>query len=136
MPIWFVPRERQYKGERCGGVQILITDWKIFDPLKLGLVLALTLRKHYPLEWKPEGILPLLGDRASYQAILAGREVAEIEGLWQSELAAFLAIRARYLLYGRGAELSPDLEIGLAGQSGFRGPGASGGGSVCGSLDW
>ena len=44
VPIWFVPRERQYKGERCGGVQILIVDWNAFDPMKLGLALAVTLR--------------------------------------------------------------------------------------------
>ena len=79
-----------------------MTDWSAFDPMRLGLALALTLRKHYPQEWKPEGILALLGDCASYQAILAGRQVEAIVDLWQSELASFLAIRARYLLYDRG----------------------------------
>jgi uncharacterized protein YbbC (DUF1343 family)/CubicO group peptidase (beta-lactamase class C family) len=104
VPIWFRPAERQYKGERCGGVQILITDWSSFDPLKLGLALAVTLRKHYPQEWKPEGVLRMLGDRASYEAIVAGRGIEEIERLWQRELDEFRRTRARYLLYGPKTE--------------------------------
>src|SRR5262249_14796522 len=86
VPIWFVPSERQYKGERCGGVQIVIDNWKVFEPIRLGLALALTLRNDYSKAWKPEGILKLLGDRATYQAILAGRKAREIEDLWQGEL--------------------------------------------------
>ena len=84
VPIWFVPRERQYKDQRCGGVQILIVDWNVFDPMKLGLALAVSLRARYPAEWKPEGVLTMLGDRASYQAILAGRGSQEIESRLES----------------------------------------------------
>jgi uncharacterized protein YbbC (DUF1343 family) len=99
VPIRFVPRERQYQGQQCGGVQIVITDWKVFDPLRLGLTIAVTLRKQYRAIWKPEALLPLIGDLATYEAILAGRDAASIEDLWQAELVSFLAIRSRYLLY-------------------------------------
>ena len=101
VPIWFVPRERQYRDQRCGGVQILIVDWNVFDPMKLGLALAVTLRAHYPAEWKLEGILTMLADRASYQAILTGRTLDEIESLWQADLEAFRRTRAKYLIYDR-----------------------------------
>ncbi len=104
VPTWFVPRERQYKGERCGGVQILIVDWNAFDPMKLGLALAVTLRARYPAEWKPEGILTMLGDRASYQAILEGRGFQAIEPPWRTELDEFRRIRLRYLIYDRDGE--------------------------------
>jgi uncharacterized protein YbbC (DUF1343 family)/CubicO group peptidase (beta-lactamase class C family) len=100
VPVHFRPSERQYKGERCGGVQILITEWTDFDPLKLGLALAVTLRKQYPREWKPDGVLRMLGDRAAYEAIVGGRGIEEIEALWQGELDEFRRVRARYLLYG------------------------------------
>jgi uncharacterized protein YbbC (DUF1343 family) len=99
VPIWFTPRERQYKGQRCGGVQLEIVDWNAFEPIKLGLALAVTLRMRYSAEWKPEGILTMLGDRAAYQAILAGRSLWEIERLWQTELEEFQQIRALYLIY-------------------------------------
>ncbi len=101
VPIWFVPRERQYKGERCGGVQILIVDWSRFDPLRLGLTLAVTLQAQFPKDWKPEGLLKMLGDRATYQAILEGRDAQAIESLWGTELDAFRRVRQRYLIYDR-----------------------------------
>jgi uncharacterized protein YbbC (DUF1343 family)/CubicO group peptidase (beta-lactamase class C family) len=99
VPIWFVPRERQYAGERCGGVQIMISDWSRFDSMKLGLTLAMALNRQHPRQWNPEGILKMLGDRATYQAIREGQSIAEIEELWRSELAQFLTVRAPYLLY-------------------------------------
>ena len=99
VPIWFIPSERQYKGERCGGVQILITDWSSFDPLRLGLALAVTLR---------EALSPgVEAGRSSPDAggpgVLRGhRESAvgfkKIEALWQKELEEFRRVRARYLL--------------------------------------
>jgi uncharacterized protein YbbC (DUF1343 family)/CubicO group peptidase (beta-lactamase class C family) len=99
VPIEFVPSERQYKGERCGGVQILVVDWSTFDPIKLGVGLALTLRKGYPDQWKPERLLPMLADRSTYQAILDGKSLGRIEALWVQELADFAEVRDRYLIY-------------------------------------
>ena len=99
VPIWFVPRERQYKGERCGGVQITIVNWEEFEPMKLGLALALTLRAHYPTAWKPEGLLKMLADRAAFEAILAGKSAAAIESLWRAELDEFQLVRRRYLIH-------------------------------------
>lgn len=99
VPIYFTPRERQYKGERCGGVQILITDRTRFEPLRLGLALATTLTKHYPSQWKAEGIRKMLCHQESYKAIMEGWSAASIERLWRAGLAEFRSIRARYLLY-------------------------------------
>ncbi len=101
MPIWFVPRERQYKGERCGGVQIMMTDWKAFDPMKLGLTLARTLKARYPAAWKPDGLLKMLGDRTAYEAILQSKSMASIESMWRAELDEFQRIRRGYLMYDR-----------------------------------
>jgi uncharacterized protein YbbC (DUF1343 family) len=99
VPIWFTPTERQYKGERCGGVQILITDWSVFEPLKLGLALAVTLRKNYVQQWRPNGVLWMLGDHAVYSAIVDGRGVPDVESLWRRELDRFRSSRSKYLLY-------------------------------------
>jgi SSS family transporter len=99
VPIRFTPRERQHAGTECGGVQIAITDWSRFEPLSLGITLALVLRDLYPDRWQPEGMLKLIADRATYQALLAGRDAAGIMALWQPELAEFLAVRSRYLIY-------------------------------------
>ena len=98
-PIEFVPSERQYSGERCGGVQILITDWSTFDPMKFGLGLALTLRKEYRDQWKPERMPTLLANKATYEAILAGQSIPRIEALWSRKLAEFEEVRERHLIY-------------------------------------
>ena len=58
VPIRFTPRERQYAGGACGGVQIIVDDWSRFDPLRLGIRLAVQLRALYPREWEPEGLAP------------------------------------------------------------------------------
>jgi uncharacterized protein YbbC (DUF1343 family)/CubicO group peptidase (beta-lactamase class C family) len=99
VPIHFTPTQRQYMGLRCGGVFIIIANWSQFEPIQLGVTLAVTLRALYPEEWKPEGLLRLLADRASYQDILAGKPVEAIMAGWDRELKEFQGVRARYLLY-------------------------------------
>jgi uncharacterized protein YbbC (DUF1343 family) len=99
IPTFFTPSQRQYAGRRCGGVQILVTNWASFDPLRLGITLARELRVRHPEEWQPEGVLRLLGDRATYEDILAKKPVETIMARWIEELAEFEKIRSRYLLY-------------------------------------
>ena len=53
VPFYFTPKERQHAGKRCGGVQILITNWAEFDPLRLGITLAAQLRSQYPKTGSP-----------------------------------------------------------------------------------
>ncbi len=98
-PIRFTPKERQFAGEECGGVQIAVTDWAVFDPVRLGVTFALALRKAYPKDWKPEALMKLLTHQATYQAILDGRDPVEIEQSWKTDLDAFKATRAKYLIY-------------------------------------
>lgn len=99
VPIRFTPRERQYAGVECGGIQIFLTDWTGFEPLTLGMEIAVALRKLYPRDWKAEGFLKMVADRATYQALLEGRNAQVISALWKGELEAFLVLRRRYLLY-------------------------------------
>ena len=37
------------------------------------MTLAVELRRQYPRDWEPEGLLRLLADRATYGDILAGK---------------------------------------------------------------
>jgi uncharacterized protein YbbC (DUF1343 family) len=99
VPIYFTPKERQYAGQRCGGVQILLVRWDEFDPLALGISLARTLRARYPSQWQPERLMNLLADRETFDAILAGKATGEIRKGWDRELAEFRRLREKYLLY-------------------------------------
>lgn len=99
VPIHFTPSERQYAKQDCGGVYILITDRDRVEPIRLGVGIASTLRRLYPNDWKSDGFLKMLADQASYDALLAGRSPDEIEQTWRGELADYLRVRSRYLLY-------------------------------------
>ncbi|MBY0395910.1 MAG: DUF1343 domain-containing protein, partial [Thermoleophilia bacterium] len=64
-----------------------------------GFGLAHALRTLYPNDWKPEKVNVLLADDAAQKAIQYGKTPDEAAALWRDELAAFLAVRERYLVY-------------------------------------
>jgi uncharacterized protein YbbC (DUF1343 family)/CubicO group peptidase (beta-lactamase class C family) len=99
VPIYFTPTERQHARVRCGGVQIVLMNWQSFDPLRLGVALAVTLRKLYPKDWQPEGVLRLLANKTAYDDILECKLVDTILAHWTGELEEFQRVRSRYLLY-------------------------------------
>lgn len=99
LPIRFRPTERQFKGEDCGGAFIQITDRARFDPIDLGLSLAVALRSEYRDQWNPDALLRFIADHATYDALLAGKSVAELKAGYQDGLDRFKRVRAKYLLY-------------------------------------
>jgi uncharacterized protein YbbC (DUF1343 family)/CubicO group peptidase (beta-lactamase class C family) len=99
VPVRFTPKERQFAGQECKGVNIAITDWSTFEPVDLGISIAITLRSTYPKTWEPSGFLKMLADRDSFEALLAGGNLAAIKATWDGELAEFVKVRAKYLLY-------------------------------------
>ena len=80
-------------------MQITITDWSAFEPVDLGITLAITLKSLYPRQWEPAGFLKMLADRDSYETLLAGGDLAAIRATWSNELSEFLKVRAKYLIY-------------------------------------
>ena len=41
----------------------------------------------------------MLADRDAYEALMAGGDLAAIRSTWDGELAEFLKVRAKYLIY-------------------------------------
>ena len=101
-PIRFTPKERQFAGQECGGVQVAITSRAEFEPVTMGLAIALSLRKLYREEWQTEGFRKMIADDATTAAVLEGRSLTDIEALWREELSAFRAVRAKYMIYPEG----------------------------------
>jgi uncharacterized protein YbbC (DUF1343 family)/CubicO group peptidase (beta-lactamase class C family) len=99
VPIRFSPSERQYEGEDCGGVHIIITDWDEFEPIELGIGLAVTLRRLYPDQWETKALNRLMTNAAATEAIIAGESVREVRRTWARELREFLEVRQTYLIY-------------------------------------
>ena len=70
-------------GQRCGGVQILVTNWDEFDPLRLGAALALELRQAVSDEVGARGAQAPAGRSGDLRTISwpAGRSVEIIVAL-------------------------------------------------------
>ncbi len=99
IPIEFTPDASKYKGESCGGINVLITDRSRFDPLRTGFTLATTLRRLYPSDWDTKHYNHLLLNREANDAVLNGASVEQIKSAWQAKLKSFLARRNQFLLY-------------------------------------
>lgn len=98
-PVRFTPDASTFAGEACQGVQFTIIDREALEPVRTGLGIAMVLRRDYPERWQTERYIRLLGNAATLDALLAGRDVAEIEAIYAAGLAAFSARRKPFLLY-------------------------------------
>ena len=99
IPIEFTPTVSVFAGERCGGVQILLSDREALDSVRVGLTLALTLRRLYGKAWQPEKLLTLLVNQKTYDAVIAGRSYADMAAGWAEELQGFEARARAWRLY-------------------------------------
>jgi len=99
VPVKQTPVSNLYANKSCNGLQILIDDWSTFEPMKTGIAIAWALRKIHPDDWKIEKYNTLLLNKATLDALTAGKHYAEIEKLWRADLAAFETLRKSVLLY-------------------------------------
>ena len=99
VPLTFTPDASKFRGERCGGVSLIITRRSEFHPLRTGLTIAGELRRKYKEQWQADGFLRLLANVGVHAAVLAGKHVDEIEVLAEPEFQRYRRRRARYLLY-------------------------------------
>ena len=87
-----------------------MTDREAFAPFETYLALIMSIRALWPDEFawreKPYEFVTdrpafdlLCGGPAIREAIEAGAELPDIVALWRDDLAAFVEIRQRYLLY-------------------------------------
>ncbi|MGB9182336.1 MAG: exo-beta-N-acetylmuramidase NamZ domain-containing protein [Pyrinomonadaceae bacterium] len=99
VPVRFMPNASVFKGEECGGINIIITDRAQFRPLRAGLEIAVALRALYPNEWKVDDLQRLLANADALERIKRGDSVEEIMRSWNNALEEFRRSRAQVLLY-------------------------------------
>jgi len=99
VPIEFTPTGSKFAKEKCGGVNILITDRARFEPLRTGFEIAAALRRLYPNKWDAKSYGRLLGNDKTLDALLAGKSADEIMEVAREGMSDFLRRRGRYLLY-------------------------------------
>jgi uncharacterized protein YbbC (DUF1343 family) len=97
--VRFKPNAGPYAGKDCSGVSLRVTDRALFEPVRTGIALALSLRRLHRAQWKTTRLHEIIGQPAVTSAILALRPLSEIEALYEDELEAFRSKRQKYLLY-------------------------------------
>jgi uncharacterized protein YbbC (DUF1343 family) len=95
----FKPNASLYAGKDCTGLSLRVTDRALFEPVRTGIALALSLRRLYRTQWQAARLHEIIGQPAVTRAILALRPLSEIEALYEDELEAFRSKRQKYLLY-------------------------------------
>ena len=99
VPAEFTPDDSLYAHEKCGGVQIIVTDRNVLDAPELGIEVASALQSLYPGDYKVAGVDALMLNKASVDAILAGEDPRRIAEQWRESLERFEMLRTKYLTY-------------------------------------
>ena len=108
---FFTPAFWRYRDERCGGVQVHVTDRDSFRPVETGVHLLRTLMNLYPRRF--EFNEPTYEERRHFDllagtdrlrlSLLEGVPVREITASWEPGLERFKNERSSYLLYEEGS---------------------------------
>ncbi|HEX8473405.1 MAG TPA: exo-beta-N-acetylmuramidase NamZ domain-containing protein [Pyrinomonadaceae bacterium] len=99
VPVRFTPKASVFKGEDCGGINIIVTDRAQFRPLRVGLEIAVALRRFYPTEWKVDDYLRLLANADTLERVRRADAPEDITRAWATRLDEFRRARARALIY-------------------------------------
>jgi uncharacterized protein YbbC (DUF1343 family) len=99
VPVQFVPRASVYAGEKCRGVNLVITNRDALDATELGLEMASALHSLFPSEYHLGAIDGLVRNKSTLDALEAGQDPVRIAENWRDSLEVFNAIRSKYLLY-------------------------------------
>jgi uncharacterized protein YbbC (DUF1343 family) len=95
----FIPIAGLYSGQRCGGVGARITDRAAVRSMRVGLEVAVILRKLYPKQFDVSKLIELVGNSDTIQQLQTGVAPEKIVASWSTSLAEFEQIRRKYFLH-------------------------------------
>ena len=98
-PVVFTPASAPHAGKRCGGVAFRVLNRGAVRSMRLGIEIALILKKLYPKQFDSDKLILLLGNESSVKRIQNGGGVDEILAGWEADLKTFQQTRTKYLLY-------------------------------------
>jgi uncharacterized protein YbbC (DUF1343 family) len=99
VPVRFTPKSSVHKDAECGGVNIIVTERNLFEPVITGLEMAAQLKKLFPKDFSTERFNRLLVNQKVFDAFRQGADARAMRQIWATELEGFRAIRRKYLLY-------------------------------------
>jgi uncharacterized protein YbbC (DUF1343 family) len=99
VPVTFTPDASNYAGQKCEGVNLIVTERNAFDAPELGIELASALHKLFPDQFRMERMKELLLNESAYSAIAEGQDPRRIADDWREPLEKFQQLREKYLIY-------------------------------------
>lgn len=99
VPRRFRPNASAYKDQDCDGLEILLVNRAVFDPVLLGLELLGATLKFHPGQFDLGHALRLLGSDEAAQRLQRGQTGREILEAMRGQIEEFRKIRATYLVY-------------------------------------
>jgi len=98
-PTSFTPTESVGRGTLLQGIRFEIVNREIFDSTRLGIELAAALVKLYPDKIDLSRTKRLMGSNDVIDRLTAGQDPRSIQETYRDQLAAFVTLRERYLIY-------------------------------------
>ncbi len=95
----FTPASSVHANKLCHGVRMTLSDRELLRPVDVGIALATTLQRLYPMEFNLPKFETLAGNPMTTRGVKNGDPLTEFHAQWSPQLAGFLARRERYLIY-------------------------------------
>ena len=104
LPARFTPSASKYAGVPCRGVQLFITDYKAFEPVKTGVTLLFAVKTAYPDDFRflpaPKGNLSASIDRLGGDSLLrTASSAAEVYTIFEKEAEVFYRRIRPFFIY-------------------------------------
>jgi len=99
VPHRFTPHTSVYKDQECEGLDILLVNRDVFDPVLMGMELLAATLKYHPGRFDLDGVMRLLGSDEAAERLKRGETGREVLQAMKGQLEEFAKIRSRYLLY-------------------------------------
>ena len=99
VPVFFTPASSNYRGQQCGGVNLILTDRSRFNSVQAGLSLISVLRRLYGEQFGIDKTMRLLGSEQVLSALKKGDALAEVIRLAGAGIGEFLEKRRKALIY-------------------------------------
>ncbi len=101
VPVFFTPTASTNQGQRCGGVDLLLTDRKSFQSVLTGITLISVLHNLYPDKFQIDKTIRLLGNQQALEALKRGETPAKVMNAAAPAVRDFLSRRQKALIYPR-----------------------------------
>jgi uncharacterized protein YbbC (DUF1343 family) len=98
-PTSFTPSSSRFKGERCSGVFMIVTNRSELDAVRLGVEVTSAIYKQHPTAFEIDKVLRLLGSPKVLERIKSGEDAARIAASWANDEGRWRLLRGKYLMY-------------------------------------